>query len=245
MDGIPDFSKFTEDKPLDYKENGFTWGFTTKDLGDGRKEETYTALLEKLKIKPKTIVKLNQVHGTDIKVVEDSTNELLTLKKTDGVITKVPGVLLSVLTADCVPVIYIDQKNNIIGASHQGWKGSLANMAKTMVEKMVEAGAEKESIIAYIGPSIGACCYNVEKNRYLQFKEEYYSYLHLFTKVENDTYFLNLAELNVQQLLEAGLGWGNVNNISKCTSCNAELSFSYRRDKEKDFGEMIAYVYIG
>lgn len=249
MDGLPDFSQFTQEKPLQYNEDGFVWGFTTKTDGDGRKDETLEELQKKLKITPTSIIRLNQIHGTNIHTIEKipefkKGEKQIKLPDTDGVITKLPGIFLTVLTADCVSTVFIDKKNKIIGVSHQGWKGSLANMAKNMVEKMVEAGAEKESIITYVGPSIGMCCYNVEQDRYLQFKDAYYSYHHLFTKVDGEKYFLNLAELNVQQLLEAGLGWGNVTNLAKCTSCNKEEFYSYRRDSKDDFGEMISYAYL-
>lgn len=242
MDGIPDFSQFTQDQPLQYDENGFVWGFTTKEHGDGRLDETITKLLEELKIKPKTTVRLEQTHGTKIQFFEETKEETVKLPDSDGVITKLNGTFLTVLTADCVPLIFIDRKNKVIGVSHQGWKGSLDRMGQKMVDKMVEAGAEKEAIQVYVGPSIGMCCYNVEKDRYLKFKEEFYTYHHLFTKHDGEKYFLNLAELNVQQLLEAGLGWGNVNNLSKCTSCDAKTFYSYRRDSKEEFGEMIAYI---
>ncbi len=244
MDNIPDFSQFTQQKPLQYDENGFAWGFTTKELGDGRQKETMQKLLEQIQIHPKTVAAMNQVHGTAIQVVEASKEETLSLAEVDGAITKVPGIFLTALTADCVPIVFIDTKNKITGVSHQGWKGSLAGMAKKMVDAMVEAGAEKQNITAYVGPSIGMCCYNVEKDRYLQFKQEFYTYLHLFTKVDGEKYFLNLAELNVQQLLEAGLQWANVNNLSQCTSCTKDKYYSYRRDSKEDFGEMIAYAII-
>ncbi len=244
MDNIPDFSQFTQEKPLQYNENGFIWGFTTKELGDGRDEATMQKLLEQLKLKPKTVVRMNQVHGTAIQVVEESKEESVILAEVDGAITKTPGIFLTALAADCVPIVFIDTKNKIIGVSHQGWKGSLARMSIKMIDAMVEAGAEKQCIVVYVGSSIGMCCYNVEKDRYLQFKQEFYTYLHLFTKVDGDNFFLNLAELNVQQLLEAGLPWANVNNLSQCTSCTKEKYYSYRRDSKENFGEMIAYVII-
>jgi len=244
MDNIPDFSQFTQEKPLDYNENGIAWGFTTKELGDGREEETMQKLLLQQGIKPITIVRLKQVHGTAIQVVEEVKEESIILTDVDGVITKIPGIFLTALTADCVPIVFIDTKNKIAGVSHQGWKGSLNRMAIKMVEAMAVAGADKQNIAAYIGPSIGMCCYNVEKDRYLSFKQEFYTYRHLFTKIDDNKYFLNLAELNVQQLLEAGLLWGNVNNLAQCTSCTKEKYYSYRRDNKGDFGEMITYVII-
>lgn len=229
--------------PLQYKNGSYIYGFTTKKNGDARKAENIEDLVKELGIKPETIVRPTQSHGTNISVIDEKVEKrTVEIKDCDGLVTKQKNVLLSVMTADCVSVIFVDMKNGVIGVSHQGWKGSLARMAQKMVDKMVETGAEKGTIQCILGPSIGEECYGVEKERYSQFKNEFFTYYHLFAKEKEGKYSLNLNELNVQQLLEAGIGITNISSVEKCTSCEKEMFFSYRRDSKEDFGEMLSYI---
>jgi hypothetical protein len=85
-------------------------------------------------------------------------------------------------------------------------------------------------------------CYDVDKDRYSKFKEEFFSYYHLFAKEKEGKYSLNLNELNVQQLIEAGIGITNISSVEKCTSCEKDDFYSFRRDSKEDFGEMLSYV---
>jgi YfiH family protein len=233
----------TNGAPLQYKNGSYVYGFTTKKQGDVRKPEVVDALVKELGIKPETIVRPSQSHGTNISVIDEKTEKgTVEIKDCDGLITKEKNVFLSVMTADCVSVIYVDMKNGVIGVSHQGWKGSLARMAQKMVDKMVELGAEKSTIQCILGPSIGEECYTVEKDRFTEFKNEFFSYYHLFAKEKEGNYSLNLNELNVQQLLETGIGITNISSVEKCTSCEKDMFYSYRRDSNEDFGEMLSYI---
>ena len=238
-----DISSLKTDIPLQYKNGSYTYGFTTKKQGDGRNPEVIDDLIKELGVSAETVVIPKQSHGVNIVVVDEKVDKgRIEIPDCDGLITKEKNVFLSVLTADCVSVIFIDMKNGVIGVSHQGWKGSLARMAQKMVDKMAEIGAEKSVIQCVLGPSIGEECYEVKKDLYTQFKNEFFSYYHLFAKDKGGKYSLNLNELNVQQLLEAGIGITNISSVEKCTSCEKDTFFSYRRDSKEEFGEMLSYV---
>lgn len=229
--------------PLQYTNGSYIYGFTTKKNGDARNPEVIETLVKELDINPETIVRPSQTHGTNIVVIDEKAEKgTLELNDCDGVVTKQKNVWLSVMTADCVSVIYVDMKNGVIGVSHQGWKGSLARMAQKMVDKMVEIGAEKSAIQCILGPSIGEECYTVEKDRYSRFKNEFFTYYHLFAKEKDGKYALNLNELNIQQLLETGIGITNISSVEKCTSCEKDMFYSYRRDSKEEFGDMLSYA---
>lgn len=243
MDSVSSGTAGKTGAPLEYKKGSYVYGFTTRKQGDARKPETIDALIKELGIKPETVVRPVQSHGTTITVIDEKVDKgTVEIKDCDGLVTKQKNVLLSVMTADCVSIIYVDMKNGIVGVSHQGWKGSLARMAQKMVDRMVEFGAEKSVIQCMLGPSIGEECYDVDKDRYSKFKEEFFSYYHLFAKEKEGKYSLNLNELNVQQLIEAGIGITNISSVEKCTSCEKDDFYSFRRDSKEDFGEMLSYV---
>ena len=114
-----------------------------------------------------------QIHSVNIEVFESKSKENLEkISETDGVITKEKGVVLTVVTADCSPLVFGDKTNGIVGISHQGWRGSVKRMAQKMLDRMIKIGASIETIKVAIGPSIGECCYDVDEDRYYEFREE-------------------------------------------------------------------------
>lgn len=245
MFNLDDFKQFI---PLDRDEDGLIWGTTTKAIGDGRKPEVIQLFIKGLPSAPKVTVRLTQTHGTDIHIVEDvskaNPDGIIDAGEGDGLITNVPGILLTVLTADCVPIVFIDRVQKVVGISHQGWKGTLARMAQLMVKRMLENGAQLESLECFIGPAIGRENYDVPEERYKQFKYEFYTIQHLVSSVKDGKFYLDLGELNAQQLLESGVPFANVQNCNRDTFTESDLFFSYRRDEKEAFGEMISYVMV-
>ena len=104
------------------------------------------------------MVTLRQVHKTDVLLVDASTENGYQM---DAMVTKTPGRLLAIQTADCVPVLLADPANHVIGAVHAGWKSAVAGIVKKTVNAMQALGAKKENIIAAIGPCIHQASYEV------------------------------------------------------------------------------------
>ncbi|MCX7996745.1 MAG: peptidoglycan editing factor PgeF [Patescibacteria group bacterium] len=233
-----DLASFSLSLPLEREEGRFRFGFTTKAFGDGRDQDVRAKLLAQTGAT--TLVAPKQTHGSDVCVVDTDGN--IPENGCDALVTNRSGLLLTVLTADCVPIIYLDRTTGVIGVSHQGWRGSLARMAQKTVEAMVKAGASVAAIEAFIGPAISGEVYDVTKDRYTTFRNEFFPYAHLFAKHRDGKYFLDLPELNVQQLLESGLGVTNITSYRRCTYSEPDQFFSYRRDAKTEFGEMLAYV---
>ena len=225
-------------------DNSFFSGFGTKLVGDGRKLENILNFFSSNNLTYKKLVIPEQIHSVNIEVFELKIKENLEkISETDGVITKEPGVVLTVVTADCSPIIFSDKKNSIIGISHQGWRGSVKRMVQKMVKKMIEVGGNSESIKVAIGPSIGECCYNINEERYYEFREEFDGYSDKIFHLRGGKRHLNLALLNYLLLLEKGIKKENIDYFPFCTKCDKNRFFSFRRDKKgKQYGEMFSLI---
>jgi len=198
--------------------------------------------------KLKYMVAGEQVHGTQISEV---TNDDLTkgardyktaLTKTDALMTDVSDILLSSYYADCTPLSFLDPVNKVVALAHAGWKGSLAEIAKKMVDRLkaVYDTKPKELLVA-IGPSIGQCCYQVGVEVVGPFKQKFDYADSLLQQGETGKYLLDLKKANYIQLKNVGLKSENIIISNLCTFCNQELFFSYRRDGSKT-GRMASLI---
>jgi YfiH family protein len=192
----------------------------------------------------------NQVHGNNVKIVTQelkgrgSLSYKSAIKEADAMITNVPGIYLTVLVADCLPILFFDHKKKAIGVAHAGWKGTILGIAKRTVEMLEKAfGCSPSTMHVGIGPSIGPCCYEVGLDVALQFKNIYGK--GICFKGSNNKIYCNLWEANRMQLIEAGLPEENIEIAKICTSCNSRYFFSERKEKGKTgrFGAGIMIKY--
>ena len=105
---------------------------------------------------------LYQVHGNRCVIVDDST-DLAARPEADALATRTPGILLGILTADCVPVLFADTEAGVIGAAHAGWKGAIAGVSDATLAAMEGLGASRANIAVAIGPCIGRASYEVDE----------------------------------------------------------------------------------
>lgn len=217
------------------------------------------------------LVSLRQIHSALIRTVspEDiQKTEKPAALKGDGLMTAVPGVLLGIQTADCLPVLLVDKKNRAVAAFHAGWRGTLARIVETGVGRMrLEFGSKPEHLIAAIGPGIGQCCYSVGEEVVQQFESQFvyapelfrevydsdpirqkYPMLFLTARAPGHSHIgpgihLDLAEANRRQLLDAGLRKKAIFVSGLCTGCHTDRFFSHRA--ERGFtGRMMSVVGI-
>ena len=177
-----------------------------------------------------------QVHGSKVVQVtkelvgsgaKDFTN---TIADTDALITNLPDVPLMLFYADCVPVLLADLETGVIGLAHAGWRGTVANIGVKTLAAMGEAfGTKPENILAAIGPSIGACCYEVDDF----VRDQASGYEKFFVPKGGGKYQLDLWGLNAKQLQEAGVSEENITVAGVCTNDNVELFCSYRAEQGK------------
>lgn len=174
----------------------------------------------------------NQTHSDNIKLItkkETKGWESLSdaIEDCDALITDLKGVVLNVLTADCVPILLYDKKKEVVAAVHAGWKGTKAKIVSKTVQKMKEAyGCNPENIIAGIAPSIGRCCYEVG----IDVAEHFFDIPEGFS-AKDEKYMLDLPFINKQQLLDAGVHEENIEMSQTCTACDVERFFSYRKEQ--------------
>lgn len=146
----------------------------------------------------------------------------------DGLVTAEKDLLLSVRTADCVPVLLCDKELKVCSAVHAGWRGTVGGITKNAVRLMVEQGAKRENILAAIGPCIGKCCYEVGAELYNEFVSVSPGYSAFFDQ-SGEKYMLDLNLANETILTEAGIHPQNISVSNLCTKCNEEHFFSHRR----------------
>lgn len=173
-----------------------------------------------------------QTHSTNIHVLKE--NKTLgwdsledAIQNCDALITNQPNLMLTILTADCVPILLLDPIQNVIAAVHAGWKGTKEEILFKTIKRMEEEFSSNAiDIIAGIGPSIGRCCYEVDWNvaQYFEKFEDAYDQ-------QADKYLLDLPHINKLQLLKAGLTSNNIELSNVCTACEVEHYFSYRKEK--------------
>jgi YfiH family protein len=174
----------------------------------------------------------NQTHSDNIVIVNKHETKGWrsakdAVKDCDALITKEKGIVLTVLTADCVPILLYDPQQEVIAAIHAGWKGTKAKIVKKTVEKMQdEFACDSVNIVAAIAPSIGKCCYEVDED----VAKHFFDTKDAFSKNANK-YMLDLPHINKQQLLEAKIKEKNIEMSAICTSCEVDSYFSYRKEQ--------------
>ena len=162
----------------------------------------------------------------------------------DGLLTQVPGILLGIITADCVPVLVADTRTHAVAAFHAGWRGTLARIVERGIGSMrLRFGSRPEDLVAAIGPAIGPCCFAVGEEVRFEFESQF-AYMNEFLSEVYDSdpvrekypllfmtarapghsnigpqIHLNLAEANRRQLLNAGLASEAIYSLAECTAC--------------------------
>jgi hypothetical protein len=181
------------------------------------------------------LVRGTQVHGRRVVTVEERPTEGETVDagSCDALVTRLPGVGLVVQTADCVPVLLAT--SDAVGAVHAGWRGAAANVVGAGAEALFALTEDPGSVRAWLGPAIGACCYEVGSEVASRFAGE-------FARSPDDGRFrLDLPAVVRSQLEAAGVSRERISSDSSCTMCGGDRFASWRRDREKA-GRMIALV---
>ena len=150
------------------------------------------------------------------------------LSDCDALITNTPGTALVIFTADCTPVLLYDPITGAVGAAHAGWRGTASDIAGKTVRAMVENfGCQPENIRAAIGPNIGKCCFETDRDVpdtiYALLGEETAPYI----TQKGEKYHLDLKQINACLLHRAGVR--SVDISTHCTFCNPDLFWSHRK----------------
>ncbi|MBY6057406.1 peptidoglycan editing factor PgeF [Leisingera daeponensis] len=193
-----------------------------------------------MEVPPENLSAVHQVHSADVQVITGPSPER---PRADAMVTNVPGLALSILTADCQPVLFSDPAAGVIGAAHAGWRGTLDGVLEATLEAMESLGARRENTAAVIGPTISQRAYEVGPEFFDDFMMQDESFARFFASGEGDRYLFDLPGLGLHKLRQAGIGAAEWNRY--CTYSDAEKFFSYRRAthaKEADYGRLISCI---
>lgn len=196
---------------------GVIAGFHSRAFDNSRREE----FLQEMGLHPDNLVIVKQVHGSTIVVAERPDPELFEMPA-DGLITKVPGLVLGIRTADCVPVLFWDPVQKVAGIAHGGWKGVKGGIIAQMLKIFEKScGTKMGDLRVAIGPSIRKCCYEVGK--------EFLGYFPGFYRGKDASKGnLDLVGVIKSRLLKRGIPESHVHDTGLCTVCENKKFFSYR-----------------
>jgi polyphenol oxidase len=186
------------------------------------------------------LARLQQVHGNRVHPISlaDSGER----RSGDGMVAKVPGIVLAIFTADCVPVLMVDAETGIVGAVHAGWRGTLAGIAAEGVSTMTALGAPSQRIRVALGPSIGSCCFEVDAELGERFVSQIPAAAAFCRAGRPGKKHLNLRGILRSQLQEAGVAAASMMDIGPCTRCNSDRFFSRRAASGAATGLQMSFI---
>lgn len=178
-----------------------------------------------------------QVHEAQVVAV---TKPERRAQQADGLVTAAP-LPLGVLSADCVSLLLADGRGRV-GAAHAGWRGTVADMAGSVVAALVELGARREELRAALCPSIGPCCFVVGADVAARFRAVLPDAV--LPDAASGRSRVDLWAVNRALLQSAGLAAAHIDDSPPCTCCDAGSFFSYRRDGA-GIGQHLAFILGG
>lgn len=173
----------------------------------------------------------NQIHSSNVLEVKKGG----VYPNVDAFVSNTPGVALGIQVADCGAVLLGDFKNKVIGSAHAGWRGSVDEIVPRTIEKMVQIGAEKHSIKAFISPCLGKHNFEVGDEVSEKFPQ------HLVNLVDYEKPHVDMKGLIFEQLINSEILSNHIEVDARCTIDNSDLFYSYRREKNQS-GRMMGVI---
>ncbi|MEI2383632.1 peptidoglycan editing factor PgeF [Breoghania sp. JC706] len=210
-----------------------------------RVQENRSRIARSFELAPDRLVSLYQHHSADAVTVREpwAPGEG---PKADAMVTDEPGILLGIATADCGPVLFADPEARVVGAAHAGWRGALTGVLEATIEAMVALNAERDRIIAVLGPTISAAAYEVSAEFVERFREDHEGNAIYFKPNDKPGHAqFDLPAYIVDRLGRAGIA--RASSLGRCTYGEEENFFSYRRMThrgEGDYGRQISAICI-
>src|SRR6056297_644899 len=211
--------------------SGLNFGINTSD-NPSVIDQNRRKLAEVIEVDPESFVIAEQVHGDHIEVVEQPG----LYRKTDGLITKNPNLILTIQIADCAAVMVADTENWIIGIFHAGWRGAAKNIVSKGMDAMMLLAEVEPQYTAYISPCISQNNFEVGPEVAEQFPAEFVDY----TSYKKP--HINLKSFLKEELVNAGVQIDHIEISDECTMDDPRF-YSYRREREKA-GRMLACMYM-
>ncbi|XP_008293624.1 laccase domain-containing protein 1 [Stegastes partitus] len=192
--------------------------------------------------RPLRLVKVN--HASDVWVLGKPEPESY-----DAMVTNQTGLVLAAPGADCMPILFADPVLKVIGVAHAGWKGTLMGVAMATVDAMVTGfGCRVSDVVVAVGPSVGACCFTLERHQALDFTGIHPDCV---PDPESERPHVDIRLANRVLLQNGGVLPENIHDdraadrpcVTPCTSCRPDGFFSHVRDG-LNFGTQVGFLWI-
>lgn len=222
--------------------------FSGLNCGTGSSDQTEIVAINRarvaaaMEVDGRQLAGVHQIHSADVISVDGPQSDK---PRADALVTSTPGVALSVLTADCQPVLFADAKAGVIGAAHAGWKGAQSGVLEATIDAMCALGATRDRICAAIGPSISQRAYEVGPEFFDIFLDEDPENTRFFAGGDGDRMHFDLPGYGLSRLRAAGISQAEWTR--HCTYYDPERFFSYRRSvhaKDPDYGRLISTIVL-
>ena len=231
------------------RKNGFSKGYYESlncGLGSDDQRENVLKNLElvskKIGCKKESLITLNQKHSEQV-IYFKNERSLKNKLTGDAMVSEVKNIGISILTADCAPVLFYDPNKKIIGCAHSGWKGALNGIIKNTVKKFNELNSNNNDLIAVVGPCINKDNYKVQIDFFKKFVDQDKINENFFQKINGEQYNFDLRSFINKEL--TNLNIKKIENIEMDTFSQRELFYSYRRsrlNREQDYGRCISVI---
>ncbi len=207
----------------EYPFNSLNCSFNVNDNKNNVKENLR---LVRHELRLKKIIKLNQIHSSKVFIINNK-NKHSNCFNADGLVTNLTGIGLSILGADCAPILFFDDKSETIGACHAGWKGAIDNIVESTIISMEKVGANRQNINAVIGPTIQKQSYEIREDvaKIVRKSSSFEKNNSILSHIKNDKYLFDLP-----LLLKENLKTSQINKISdiNINTYDNNLFFSHR-----------------
>lgn len=194
-----------------------------------------------------TFASIMQVHGSDVLVHNNTLQETSKKTRADAIICNSTDNKISIITADCIPLLVSSLDAKIIAAVHAGWKGLSQGIIKKSMEEIRNLNTSQSELFFCIGPHIMSCCYEIREDLIKSIKEKSYNHIDItpFTEThDNGSTYLSIANWCKHLLIEENISPLNIESINHCTYCSTHGYGSYRRRTRHDEKKSYQYSWI-
>ena len=243
------FSEFKNIKHCFFSKNGGVskniYSSLNCGLGSNDKKknvlDNLAIVSKKISVPKNNLFLMNQTHSNKVFIINKNNKNIRKISA-DALITQRENIAISVLTADCVPILLYEKVNRIVACIHAGWRGAVNGIIKNTLNQIINMGKNNKIYIA-VGPCIGVKSYEVDKDFYDKFIKESKKNEVFFFHNKKSKFLFDLRKYVNSKINEFDIE--HVENIDFDTYAEKENLFSYRRSRqlgEKDYGRCISTI---